>query len=150
MGKKNLKWSEPKLYSNQFHHKISYFIIILLDITSFRHSWTMALKDRITPMMVILFSTFSPPRGECKGHQGFTAVLLQHFMHTQAQVERADTPWFTLLWAILSLIMAQVNMLLYTITGELVKLGQECHSGKGGHLTRLYTIRVFISCSVYF
>lgn len=69
-GKKTLKWSEAKLYSNQFHHKISYFIIILLDITSFRHSWTMALKDRITPMMVILFSTFSPPRGAYKGHRG--------------------------------------------------------------------------------
>lgn len=29
--------------------------------TSFKPSWVIALKDRITPMMVILFRTFSPP-----------------------------------------------------------------------------------------
>lgn len=36
-------------------------IAAVMDITSFRQSFVIDLKDRITPMMVILFSTFSPP-----------------------------------------------------------------------------------------
>lgn len=36
-------------------------IINVLEITSLRQSFVIDLKDRITPMMVILFRIFSPP-----------------------------------------------------------------------------------------
>lgn len=43
------------------HVRVLQFRVILVNITSFRQSCAIALKDRITPMMVILFTTLSPP-----------------------------------------------------------------------------------------
>ena len=58
-----------------FHHK-SYKS--LLDITSFRQSCAINLKDRITPMMVILFMTFSPPKRANEMDQCSLSVYYVH------------------------------------------------------------------------
>lgn len=45
------------------------YMVDMMDVTSFRQSFAIDLKDRITPMMVILFSTFSPPGSANERHE---------------------------------------------------------------------------------